>query len=122
MNAVLSERESRGKIHMPADETVAQQIGELRAGVRHLESVVTDIKADLRSANQRIDLLLQRFDSFIEKVDGRFEKVDARFEKVDGQIASLKDALWSAKLWAIGLYVTQFGTLLWVMAHGFKWI
>jgi len=115
MNAVLSERESRGKIHMPADETTAQQIGELRAGVRHLESVVTDIKADLRSTNQRIDLLLQRFDSFIEKVDGRFEKVD-------GQISSLEDALWSAKLWAFGLYVAQFGTLLWVMAHGFKWI
>jgi hypothetical protein len=92
---------------MQGDEANAQ-IAELGAHVRHLQSDVTEIKTELRTTNQRIDALSKH--------------VDERFGKVDGQIAGLKDALWSTKLWAIGLYVAQSGTMLLVMAHGFKWI
>ena len=119
MNAVLAEPESRRNAQMSGDESIVKQVIELRSDVRHIQSDVTEIKAELRATNQRIDALAER-------VDGRFESfavtVGQRYQKVEGQIASLKDALWSAKLWALGLYAAQSGTMLLVMAHGFKWI
>src|SRR5689334_518564 len=101
MNAVLVEREAKGNRHMLNEDQVAQQIGELRADVRHLQSDVTDVRTEIRGLRTEIRDLRQR---------------------VDEQIAKLKDSLSSAKLWAIGLYVTQSGTMLLVMAHGFKWL
>jgi hypothetical protein len=59
------------------------------ADVRHVQSDTTDIKAELRVTNQRLDLL--------------------------------KDSLASAKVWALGLYIALAGSLLYVLARGFKW-
>jgi len=46
---------------MPANERVdldlAVQVAELRADVRHVQSDTTDIKAELRTTNQRLDSL-----------------------------------------------------------------
>jgi chromosome segregation ATPase len=122
----------------------ATQVAELRADVRHIQSDTTDIKADLRITNQRIDALServdqrfesfgqmvdQRFESFgqkvdqrFEKVDQRFEKVDQRFEQVDQRLNELKDSLASAKVWALGLYIALSGSLLYALARGFKWL
>jgi hypothetical protein len=78
---------------MPAnkkvDSNLAVQVAELRADVRHVQSDTTDIKAELRVTNQRLD--------------------------------SLKDSLASAKVWALGLYIALAGSLLYVLARGFKW-
>ena len=77
---------------MPVNERDDQavQIAELRADVRHIQSDTTDIKAELRTTNQRID--------------------------------ELKDSLSSAKVWALGLYIALGGSLLYVLARGFKWV
>ena len=79
---------------MPTNERVdfdlTAQVAELRADVRHVQSDTTDIKAELRATNQRID--------------------------------SLRESLASAKIWALGLYIALTGSLLYVMAHGFKWL
>jgi hypothetical protein len=77
---------------MPVNERDDQavQIAELRADVRHIQSDTTDIKAELRATNQRID--------------------------------GLKDSLASAKVWALGLYIALSGSLLYVLARGFKWL
>jgi uncharacterized protein YlxW (UPF0749 family) len=79
---------------MPGNERVdfdlTAQVAELRADVRHVQSDTTDIKAELRATNQRID--------------------------------SLRESLASAKIWALGLYIALTGSLLYVMAHGFKWL
>jgi len=115
MNAVLAERESKGKRYMPSDEQAAKQIGEMCSDIRHLQSDVTDIKAEAREFRRTVD---ERFD----KVDERFRQVDEQFTKINEQLAGLRDSLWSAKLWAIGLYVALSGTMLLVMAHGFKWL
>ena len=79
---------------MPTNERVdfdlTAQVAELRADVRHVQSDTTDIKAELRATNQRID--------------------------------SLRESLASAKIWALGLYIALTGSLVYVMAHGFKWL
>ena len=92
MNAVLRERNQTEGAHMPVNERDDQavQIAELRADVRHIQSDTTDIKAELRTTNQRID--------------------------------ELKDSLASAKVWALGLYIALGGSLLYVLARGFKWV
>jgi len=78
---------------MPTNEKVdfdlAVQVAELRADVRHVQSDTTDIKAELRVTNERLD--------------------------------SLKDSLASAKVWALGLYIALAGSLLYVLARGFRW-
>ena len=78
---------------MPTNEKVdfdlAVQVAELRADVHHVQSDTTDIKAELRVTNERLD--------------------------------SLKDSLASAKVWALGLYIALAGSLLYVLARGFRW-
>jgi hypothetical protein len=93
MNAVLRKYDLTGGSHMPTNEKVdfdlAVQVAELRADVRHVQSDTTDIKAELRVTNARLD--------------------------------SLKDSLASAKVWALGLYIALAGSLLYVLARGFRW-
>jgi hypothetical protein len=94
MSAALRKYDLTGGSHMPGNERVdfdlTAQVAELRADVRHVQSDTTDIKAELRATNQRID--------------------------------SLRESLASAKIWALGLYIALTGSLLYVMAHGFKWL
>jgi hypothetical protein len=110
MNALARKRERVEGGQMPLNERDEQavQIAELRSDVRHIQSDVSDIKAELRAWHQR-------FEALVKKMDERFEKSDQKFD-------SLKDALASAKMWAIGLYIALAGSLLFVMAHGFKWL
>jgi predicted nuclease with TOPRIM domain len=133
---------------MPANERsdfdLAVQVAELRADVRHVQSDTTDLKAELRATNQRLDALSQktdeRFDRLEQKFEERFDKIDQRFEKTDARVDErfqkvddrferlehkfdqLKKSLASAKIWALGLYIALSGSLLYVLAHGFKWL
>lgn len=84
-----------------SEDEQSQLLGEMRADIRHLQSDVTDIKAD-----QRI----------------RFDKVDERFESLNKEISGIREMLASAKVWAIMLYMALAGTMLYVMARGFKWL
>ena len=108
MNALLREPEPKGGAHMSEDEQNERLLGEMRSDIRHLQSDVTDIKAEMRI----------RFD----KIDGRFEKNDDRFAGIDDRLQRIEVSLASAKVWAIGLYVALAGTMLYVMARGFKWL
>ena len=126
---------------MPGNERVdfdlAVQVAELRADVRHVQSDTTEIKAELRGTNQRIDSLNQkmderfdkseanineRFDKSAASVDQRFQRADDRFESLEHKIEQIKDSLASAKIWALGLYIAFAGSIFYVMAHGFKWL
>ena len=142
MNAVMRKREIAEGAHVPANENndLGIQVAELRADVRHVQSDVTDIKADLRITNQRLEALGKETGKQFEKVDqkietlrtetmARFDKVDQKFDKVDQKIetvrketAEVKDSLASAKLWALGLYVGLAGSLFYALARGFRWL
>jgi|SRR5581483_7116903 len=75
---------------------LAIQVAELRADVRHLQSDVTDIKK-------------------------RIDRFDERFDKLGEKFSELKDSIASAKLWALGMYITQAGGMLYIIAKGAKW-
>ena len=96
MNAVMRKREIAEGAHVPANENndLGIQVAELRADVRHVQSDVTDIKADLRITNQRLEALGKETGKQFEKVDQKIEtlrtetmagfgKVDQKFEKDD---------------------------------------
>lgn len=154
MNALLLEPEPMEEIRMREDEQYERLLGEMRSDIRHLQSDVTDIKADQRIGFDKIDDRFDKVDARFEKIDDRFDKVDDRFQKMEDRfdkvdvrfqkmddkvdarflkaddrfgsiekgLADLKVSLASAKVWAIGLYVAFAGTMLLVMARGFKWL
>jgi peptidoglycan hydrolase CwlO-like protein len=117
MNAVMHKYEMMEEADMPANEdnTLAVQVAELRSDVRHIQADVTDIKADLRITNQRIE-------SLRKETGERFEKVDQKFDLVKKEIGEVKDSLASAKIWALGLYFALAGSILYVLARGFRWL
>ncbi len=101
---------------MPGNERVdfdlAVQVAELRADVRHIQSDTTDIKAELRATNQRLDSLSQ-------KTDDRFERLG---QTLDARIQKVEESLASAKIWALGMYIALAGSLFYVLAPGFRWL
>jgi hypothetical protein len=77
-------------------------------------------EAELRATNQRIDSLSQKTDKRFDRLEQTF---DERFQKVDDRFDQLKDSLASAKIRALGLLcIAVSGLLLYVLAHGFKWL
>lgn len=118
MNAVARlEFDSRESVAMPENDP-----GEMRADIRHLQSDVTDIKQAMRAGFDKVDKQFEKVDKQFEKVDARFQKVDDRFESLQREMCGIKDAISSAKVWAIGLYAGLAGALFLVMAHGFRWL
>lgn len=124
MNAVMRELEIDAVMTESDQENLTIQVAELRSDVRHVQSDVTDIKADLRITNQRIESLRketgERFDkhereinarfdkqereinarlttSRFDKVDARFDKVDARFDKVDQKFEAVHKEIGDVK-------------------------
>jgi outer membrane murein-binding lipoprotein Lpp len=99
MNAVMHRYDPTEGADMPESENnnLAIQVAELRSDVRHVQSDVTDVKANVRALEQK-------------------------FETVNKEIGAVKNSLWSAKIWALGLYFALAGSLLLVLARGFKWI
>ena len=110
MNAVMHKYDMTEEADMPANEdnNLELQVAVLRTDVHHIQSDVTDIKADLRLTNQRIE-------SFREETAQKFDSVRK-------EIGEVKDSLASAKIWALGLYFTLAGSLFYVLARGFRWL
>ena len=90
MNAVSIRRsDSRDYYPVPyvGDDEMDESFSELRADVRNLQIHVTDIKAEVRATNSRLDSLRDRIEQYRaednKRVDERFGKIDDRFQKVD---------------------------------------
>ena len=83
------------------------QVAELSRDVQHAQSDIKDIKADIREIKTDIKALHAKFDAKIEKLNDKFDQ--------------LKDSFASAKIWAIGMYVTLAGSMLYVIAKSAKW-
>jgi outer membrane murein-binding lipoprotein Lpp len=107
MNAVMHRSDLTEGADMPEseDNNLAIQVAELRSDVRHIQSDVTNVKADMRALRKETG---ERYDKIEQKFDSKFESLD--------------QTLWSAKIWALGLYCALAGSLLLVLARGFKWI
>lgn len=97
----------------------SDQLAELRSDVRHLQSDVTEIKAELRVVNQRIDVLSDKVD---KKLDALSNKVDTNLNALRDKVDALGTSLGSAKLWAVLMVSGVVVQLLYVIAHGLKWL
>jgi predicted RNase H-like nuclease (RuvC/YqgF family) len=119
------------------EEVVEDRVGKLESDVQHLQADVTEIKADARQFRSemlaRFDKVYERFDKIEADIRSRFEKVDAdiasRFEKADDRFGRIEKAIEELRTQMIrGDLQTRIwmllsnGTVLAVMAHGFKWI
>ena len=117
----------------PKTPDLATQVAELRSDVRHVQSDVTDIKADIREIKTDIKAMDLRLSGDMKAMDlrltGEIKAQDLRlssemktgFEKLDLKIDKLKDSLASAKIWALGMYITLAGSMLYVIAKSAKW-
>jgi peptidoglycan hydrolase CwlO-like protein len=102
-------RSVRRKEVFGMDEAANQaQLARLTSDVQHVQKDVTDIKVDLRRVDDRLVAINERIDSMKERFDG----------KLDG----LRAEIYSMKIWAMGMYFALAGSLLFVMAKGFKWL
>lgn len=97
MNAVMRELESETVMAEGDQANLAIQVAELRSDVRHVQSDVTDIKADLRITNQRIESLRketgERFDKHERETTLRFQEVASRFDKLEHKTDARFDKL-----------------------------
>ena len=83
---------------MPADEKdLSTQVAELRSDVRHVQADAAEIKVDIREIKKGTLAMSLRIDAVGIELG---EKISA------------------AKIWGLGLY----GSLLSILAHGFKWL
>ena len=107
------------------DETIQAQIARLASDVEHVQTDVADIKADLRRVDDKLGAMNER----IAGVDSRVYQVEQKLtEKIGGlridltkEIDAVRNDISSIKVWALTLYFAQAGSLLFVMAKGFKW-
>jgi hypothetical protein len=140
MNAVACRKSDTGErdLMVTSDSyDFGIKLAELRSDVRHIQSDVTDIKVAQRATNDRLERLSdsvnERFDKLGRSVDERFVKFSETFtgrldatndristlsNRIDDRLDKLTNALWSAKVWALALYLALAGSLLYVLARG----
>ena len=108
MNAVLTRRsDSQDRYPVPyaEDDAMDESLSVLRADFRNLQIHVTDIKAEVRATNSRLDSLRDKIEQYRDednkriddKLDDRFGKIDERFDKLDGRFGKIDDRFEEAR-------------------------
>jgi hypothetical protein len=89
-------------------DQVGKQLARIESDVEYIKKDTTDLRVELRRANDKVDVTNQKIEAVRNELTGKFD--------------SLKDKLHSAIVWALLLYFTLAGGLLAVIAKAFKWI
>jgi hypothetical protein len=132
--------QAAGSEDVNVSDQLEVRVARIESDVQYIKEVTTDLRVELRRTNDKIDALDVKVDgkfsasdvkvdakfSALEgKVDGKFGalegKVDAKFSALEGKLDGLKDKLNSVTVWALLLYIALSGSLLTVLAKGFKW-
>src|SRR5690348_6926439 len=93
-------------------EGLEPRVVRIETNIAHLVAQNTEIKADLRALNAKID-------GNFSKVDEKFSKMDEKFSKVDERFAAILEKLGDLKVWAI---IVIGGGVLSIVARAFHWI
>src|SRR5579884_3990571 len=104
MNAVRAARfdhPEEKNMSFDEDPKRAEQFGELRANVDHLQRDVTEIKADLRTLTQRVEDLRKNL----------MDRIDVKTDALRDELSKIKASIASAKIWALTLYIGLAGAL-----------
>jgi len=106
-----------------SEQHLEARVARIESDVQHIKEVTTDLRVELRRTNDKIDSLDKKFDGKLDTLDKKFEgKFDALDKKFEGKFDGLANKLNSVTVWALLLYIALAGTLLTVLAKGFKWI
>ena len=119
---------------------VEDRFGKVEAHIEHMRSDISDLKVDVRRLNDKLDEVDKRLGEKIDEVDkrlvGKIDEVDKRLggkvdevdKRLTGKIDGLKNSmdkefrkLDRERLYDRVWYLLIAGTILSVMAHGFKW-
>jgi archaellum component FlaC len=98
-------------------ESVREDLTQKIEGVRgeltqRIESVREDLTQKIEGV--RVDLT--------QRIEGVREDLTQKIEGVREDLTSVRHDIASMKVWAMGLYFALAGSLLFVMAKGFKWL
>ena len=116
---------------------VEDRIGKLEAHVEHIQADVADTKIEVRRLNDKVDGLGKRmlgkiddvhqtssaktdavFQMLLARIDDVNRTLSAKIDAIHQQLAELKISRALDRVW----WLLMCGTLLGVMARGFKWI
>ena len=111
-------------------DAVESRIIRMESDIQHIMGDTADLRVELRSTNDRIDVTNQRIEEVRDSLTTKFEdgykelgkRIDDNYKELLGRIDGLKDKLHSFTVWALLLYFTLAGGLLTVIARAFKWI
>jgi DNA anti-recombination protein RmuC len=104
-------------------DKVDKRFDKLEASIdERFESAEKSVGERFDKVDKRFDKLEASIDERFESVGERFDKVNDRFERIEARLDKVVEALSSAKIWALGLYIAGMGAMLFVMARGFKWL
>ena len=114
-----------GSEDVNVNDQLEVRVARIESDVQHIKEVTTDLRVELRRTNDKIDALDVKVDGKFSAVDGKFSalegKVDGKFSTLEAKLDGLKDKLHSVTVWALLLYIALAGSLLTVLAKGFKW-
>jgi hypothetical protein len=99
------------------EERVEDRLGKLESDVGHLQTDVTEIKADLRMLRAETHA---RFDKLIDRLDKTADR--GSLDPLRDSVANLQERVTRGDLQTRTWMLLLTGTVLAVMAHGFKWI
>jgi ABC-type phosphate transport system auxiliary subunit len=121
-SAVIKKDEPHYQAAESEDVKVSDQlevrVARIESDVQHIKEVTTDLRVELRRTNDKIDALDAKVDAKFSASD---TKVDGKFSALEGKLDGVKDKLHSITVWALLLYIALAGSLLTVLAKGFKW-
>jgi chromosome segregation ATPase len=105
-----------------------QKQAEKSEGVRQdLLQKIEDVREDLTQKIEGVREDLTRKiegvrEELTQKIEGVREDLTQKIEGVREDLMSVRHDIASMKVWAMGLYFALAGSLLFVMAKGFKWL
>jgi uncharacterized protein YdcH (DUF465 family) len=123
--------------HIELEISVEEQIARLEAKTDHIQSDVTDVKADLRRIEAKLDTKVEAPDAKVEtKFDALDKKIDAKFGILETKLDALIDLMTAFRLqlkdefaairkqqWIDKVcWLMIAAAILGVMARGMKWI
>ena len=92
-----------------------ERIARLESDVEHIQADVTELKADVRKVNEQVGVIKDSLRDFRMQVEKRFAQLEGQIET---RFAQLDKSRALDKVW----WLLSLGTVLGVMARGFKWI
>jgi septation ring formation regulator EzrA len=98
-----------------AEDSMEARIARLESDTAHIQSDVHDLRQDMKGLRPEIKEIRDRIETtrreLIEKIDTKFGELQKAIESIN------KGRIWD-RVWIL----LSMGTLLGVMARGFKWI